>query len=156
MYRRLLVAIDGSPVSQRVLEHAIALAKARRAALRVVHVLDTGLLALGIELGLDVKPLAEAHRSSPRQLLARALETVDAAGIQAEIELLETGAPGRHTAHAIADDAARWEADAVVLGTHGHPDLGRRMLGSVAERVARFASVPIVLIPPAEPNNRGS
>jgi len=149
MYSRILVGIDGSAGSEHALTHAIGLAKLCSAALRVIHVVDTGWLALGPEIAIDVEPLAAARRTAGEQLLARTRDTVRSAGLEADAALLETGTSAQDIAGAIAEDAVRWPVDVVLLGTHGHRGLGRLMLGSVAERVARLSSVPALLVPPA-------
>ena len=47
MYKRILVTVDGSTTAEHALRHAIGLAKGLSAALRVVHVVDMGVLPLG-------------------------------------------------------------------------------------------------------------
>lgn len=53
----------------------------------------------------------------------------------------------KHYTSVIADEAASWPADLIVLGTHGHKGVERLLLGSVAEGVARLSSIPVLLIP---------
>jgi hypothetical protein len=47
---------------------------------------------------------------------------------------------------AIVDEARRWSAELIALGTHGRTGLARLALGSVAERVIHIAPVPILLV----------
>jgi nucleotide-binding universal stress UspA family protein len=61
-----------------------------------------------------------------------------------ETELLET--EGKRVASVIDDDAKRWPADLIVIGTHGRSGISRLLLGSVAEGVVRGASVPVLLV----------
>jgi nucleotide-binding universal stress UspA family protein len=52
----------------------------------------------------------------------------------------------RPVSDVILDDAAKWRADLVVMGTHGRRGFNRLLLGSDAERVLREASVPVLLV----------
>ncbi|RPH55506.1 universal stress protein [bacterium] len=149
MYSRILVAIDENPASERAVEHAAGLAKALSATLRILHVVDMGWLTLGPELAVDVETNAQARRTAGERLLSSARDRARAAGVEAEIKLGETGAPMERIATEITDEAARWPADMVVLGTHGRRGVERLVLGSVAEGVARQSAIPVLLIPQA-------
>jgi hypothetical protein len=49
--------------------------------------------------------------------------------------------------------AAEAKCDVIVLSTHGHSALDRLLLGSVADRVIRMATCPVLLVPPAITSN---
>jgi nucleotide-binding universal stress UspA family protein len=147
MYKRILVAVDGSPTSEHALRHAIGLAKGLSAALRVVHVVEMGVLPLAPELGIDIDTITQARRAAGEQVLKKAREACQAGGVPAETRLLETGAPTQRIAGAIADEADAWPADLVVAGTHGRTGVQRLLLGSVAEGIARVSPAPVLLIP---------
>ena len=76
--------------------------------------------------------------------LAQAGEKVRLAGMTPDTALHE--AKGERIAKVIEDEAKRWEADLIVIGTHGRSGLSRLLLGSVAEGVARSAAVPVLLV----------
>lgn len=147
MYKRILAAVDGSATSGHALRHAIGLAKGLSAALRVVHVVDMGVLPLGPELAIDIGAVTKARRTAGEQVLEKARATCQAGGIETETRLLETGTPTQRIAAAIADEATAWPADLVVAGTHGRTGVQRLLLGSVAEGIARVSPVPVLLIP---------
>ena len=147
MYKRILIAVDGSPTSAHALRHAIGLAKGLSAALRVVHVVDMGVLPLGPELAIDISAVTQARRAAGERVIKQAQETCQADGIEAETRLLETGTPAERIASAIADEASAWPADLVVVGTHGRTGVQRLLLGSVAEGIARVSPAPVLLIP---------
>jgi nucleotide-binding universal stress UspA family protein len=46
----------------------------------------------------------------------------------------------------IVDEAARWPADLIVVGSHGCSGVGRLVLGSVAEGVIRKSAVPVLTV----------
>ncbi|NWG87178.1 MAG: universal stress protein [Hydrogenophilaceae bacterium] len=147
MYTRILVAIDGSPHSERALAHAIGLAKGLSAAMRIVHVIDTAWIGVGMELAIDFVQLSQVHHEAGEKLLAGARASAQAAGLEAETRLVETALPTDHIAAVIAKETSNWPADLVVLGTHGRRGVERMLLGSVAEGVARLSTVPVLLIP---------
>jgi nucleotide-binding universal stress UspA family protein len=147
MYSRILVAVDGSATSEHALQHALGLAGALTAALRIVHVVDEGVLSLGPEISIDVGAILKARRAAGEKLLQAARETARAAGIEADTRLLETGTPAQRIASAIAEEARAWPADVVIAGTHGRTGMARALLGSVAEGIARVSPAPVLLVP---------
>ncbi|MCZ7566541.1 MAG: universal stress protein [Burkholderiales bacterium] len=146
-YTRILAAVDGSAQGEHALRHAAGLARAFGAALRIVHVVDMGVLPLAPELALDVEWLAKARRAEGEKLLAAARERARADGVTAEARLVETATPTQRPAGVLLEEAAAWPADVVVLGTRGRGSLERLLLGSVADGMARRSPVPVVLVP---------
>jgi nucleotide-binding universal stress UspA family protein len=146
-YSRILVAVDGSAGADLALDHAARLARSLSATLRILHVIDLGWLPLEAELDLPVLAIGEAWHAAGEKLLARARDRAQAAGVEAEVCLREIGPAQRLTA-AIDAAAADWQADVVVLGTHGRHGIERVVLGSVAEGVARRSKIPVLLVPP--------
>jgi len=147
MYARIVAGVDGSTHAEHALRHAVELAKACGATLRIVHVADMGWLPVGPELGIDIDRLAEARRADGRKLLDDAVELARKAGFVAEACLVETATPAQPAAAALVEEAASWPADVVVLGTRGRSGLERLLLGSVADGVARRSRIPVVLVP---------
>ncbi len=147
MYSRILVAVDGSPHSENALRHATTLAQRLAAALRIVHAVDMGWLPVGPELAIDIEPFVRARRAAGEQTLAAARDMARGAGVEAEVNLIETVRPTQRTAEAIAEEALAWHADVVIVGTHGRSGMERLLLGSVAEGVARLSPAPVLLVP---------
>lgn len=146
MYKRILIGMDGSAHAEHALEHAIALARALGAALRIVHVVDMGWLPAAPELGVDFARIMAAKRSEAENLLAAAVVAARAAGVAAQTRLSETAAPGQQPAAALIEEASAWGADLVVLGARGRRGVERLLLGSVADGVARRSSIPVLLV----------
>ncbi|MDH4233913.1 MAG: universal stress protein [Gallionella sp.] len=144
MYQRILVPIDGSPTSGRAVEEAIQLADGK-AKLRLVYVLEE-IYPLDTEgyAHIDYTILQEAVRNTGERALAQAAGKARQSGAAAETALLE--AHGERVASVIEKEAQQWQADLIVIGTHGRSGLSRLLLGSVAEGVARGASVPVLLV----------
>jgi len=146
MYARILAGVDGSAQAAHALRHAASLAKALGAELRIVHVVDMGVLPLAPELALDVERIVKARRAEGEKLLAEAVEQARTAGVTALARLVETGMPAQPVAAALVAEAAAWPADLMVLGARGRGGLERLLLGSVADGVARRSSVPVLLV----------
>ncbi|HET7833608.1 MAG TPA: universal stress protein [Gallionella sp.] len=144
MYQRILVPIDGSATAERALQEAIKLA-AGKAKLRLIYVIEETypLDAEGYAF-IDYAALQEAVRHTGRRALTQAAEKARQSGATSETDLLEAG--GKRVATVIDDDARQWSADLIVIGTHGRSGISRLLLGSVAEGVAREASVPVLLV----------
>ena len=140
-YRRILVPVDGSRTSNKALVAALEMARERGGSVRLVHVLDELGLAVGLEYSGNVMRVA---REEGQKALDAALAIVKSAGIEGDTHLLE--APGKRLGEAVADEAAAWRADIVVVGTHGRSGFSRVLLGSGAESVIRLANVPVLVI----------
>jgi nucleotide-binding universal stress UspA family protein len=144
MYQRILIPIDGSSTSERALQEAVALAGAQTQ-LRLVYVLEEVYMldAEGLSY-IDYGALQEAVKRTGERALAQAAEKARRSGASVETALLE--ANGGQVASVIDDDARRWPADLIVLGTHGRSGLSRLLMGSIAEGVVRAAPVPVLLV----------
>ena len=143
-YKRILVPVDGSATSNKGLDEAVKLARAGRSRIRVLHVVDDT-LALSSPDGAGVNYALDALRQAGRQALAVAEGRLRRAKVGAESGLVDNFA-GR-VAEAIVEQAKRWRADLIVMGTHGRRGFDRLLMGSNAELVARYSSVPVLLVP---------
>jgi len=147
MYKRILVAIDGSKTSERALQEGIALAKEPRARLRLVHVVDE--FTVQGETPSTPADFWKAVRKAGARLLESARARAAKDGIDAETRLAEMrtfGSLVRRVSNLIVEDARRWKADLIVIGTHGRRGLSKLLLGSVADGVVRTAGVSVLLI----------
>ena len=143
MYTNILVPIDGSDTASRGLEEAIPLAKALGSRIRLVHVVNE-LIFAGGDSGIYASDLMVSLRDGGKSLLAQAAARVRRAGVVADTVMIESiGAPA---ADFIVEQARRWPADLIVMGTHGRRGLLRVAMGSDAENVVRIASVPVLLV----------
>ncbi|HUL68109.1 MAG TPA: universal stress protein, partial [Burkholderiaceae bacterium] len=94
----------------------------------------------------DLAKISASEREDGQRLLADAKARVEAAGVETEFALLEGKEPADKTARLLVQDATKWDADLIVIGTHGRTGLARFVLGSVAESVIRTAQRPVLLI----------
>lgn len=143
MYQKILVPVDGSMTSERALKEAIKLAQQHHAQLELVHVFEDILYWVD-DSYINYAELQETIRSSSEKILTQAQVLVGQAGLTAETRLLE--AKNERTANIIVAEAERWQAELIVIGTHGRTGFSRLVLGSVAEGVVRAAPMPVLLI----------
>jgi nucleotide-binding universal stress UspA family protein len=149
MYKRILVAVDGSETAALALRQAIELARASGARLRLVHVVDE--MAVGVAAGRTPDDFWRAARAAGERILRDARALAAKAGVEPETKLAEIrtlGALVRRVSAVIAAESDRWRADLVVLGTHGRPGVSKLVLGSVADGVVRTCGCPVLLVRP--------
>lgn len=144
MYQRILVPVDNSATSQNALEEAMRFAKSEKAKLRLIHVIDLAQFAWSANEFLDVPQLQAALKEGGKKVVDESLASVNSKGLVAEGALLETW--GGMLAKTIVEDAANWQADLIVMGTHGYSGLSHLLMGSVAEGVMRHTHVPVLLV----------
>ena len=151
MYKRILVAIDGSDTSDLALREAIGLAKDQNAMLRLVHVVDvTPPAYMAAEVTVAVHfPLAEyqkALKKSGEKLLKIRATTAREAGVNVDTKLITVGMVGQRIYEAIEEQSKQWPANLIVVGTEGRRGFQRLMIGSVAEGLVRISTKPVLLI----------
>ena len=148
MFKRILVALDGSATSNRGLTIALGLAKEQLSELIALHVVDaTGAVRnVGVEYGLPTyyDAMLDDVRKGGRKILSKA-EAIAAKGDQSlKPVLVETQTES--VAHTILAQARKLGADLIVMGTHGRRGFSRLLMGSDAEGVLREARVPVLLV----------
>ena len=145
MFKRILVAVDGSDTADQALQEAIKLAMEMRAKLRIVHAVDTVNINLDTEFPNPTE-MSDAAIELGHKILRNAEAVAKKSGIATETHLIEIHTLGHRIAEVIASDAENWSADLIVICTHGRKGLSRLLLGSVAEAVVRIATKPVLLI----------
>lgn len=145
MYQRILVAMDGSPTATRGLEEALALASLTGGRLRVLHVVDEIKHVTGYEsFAAYTHDVLPRLRAGGERVLKEACERASRAGVEADGRLFMASAD--RVCDVVAAEAKSWEADLIVIGTHGRRGLDRVLLGSDAEQILRTAPAPVLLV----------
>jgi nucleotide-binding universal stress UspA family protein len=142
-FRRILHPSDFSPASRPAFTRALALAKASRAELLVVHVLPVLPMIPDVYIASRTyDELQRGQRASGHKQLDRLVRRAKTAGVRASGILLDVGVP----AERITRLARSWHADMIVMGTHGRTGLTRALVGSVAARVVATAHCPVLTV----------
>lgn len=150
---KIVCPVDFSDNSRRALEHAALLARWYEAELNVLHVMPL----MPTVFGIATPMVTDAVEPATTEAIVRELAGfVSEAG--ARVPETQTVLRSGPAAAGILRYAADTEADLLVLGTHGRTGFERFMLGSVAEKVLRKASCPVLTVPRASegPANRPS
>lgn len=142
--QRILVPVDFSDSSARALQHAAKLAAESGGTLVIVHVVpaDYGWLGVGRDESRDL------DRSLQRQAAGRLRAFADehvGHNMAADLEV-RIGQP----AEEIVAAARESKCNSIVLSTRGLSGLDRYLIGSVADRVARLAPCPVILLRPGK------
>jgi nucleotide-binding universal stress UspA family protein len=151
MYQRILVAIDESATSELALKEATLFAKEQDATLRLAHVIDDTLAYTAVLMPHELSPTQLVERQAAlrrfgEDVLSRGAAKARALGAKAETTLLTIAESGDRVYDSIEQEAARWPADLVVIGTHGRRGFRRLVLGSVAEGLIRVTTKPVLLV----------
>ncbi|RDJ99829.1 universal stress protein [Paraburkholderia lacunae] len=145
MYKRILVAIDGSQAAKLALEEALKIAEAAQAMVTAVFVAEHVAQMVDIGTGLideQTRDTAAAEAAMATLEDARALfEQRNVRGLTRTID-----AYGEDVVTVLCRVAQECEADLVAMGTHGRHGIGRLLLGSVAEAFLRRAEMPVLLV----------
>ena len=153
MYKRIMVAVDESFMTSQVMEAAIELAKATGAQVAICHAIDETILAqreVAMMLPNSVGKTEARMRLGAEGFLDRLLQTVRSAGVEAEIKLVES--EQKHVSDMLIDAAGEWQADLLIVGTHGRRGIERFFVGSVAERLVRKGQTSLLLVRGEEPD----
>lgn len=137
MHERILVPTDGSTGMAHVALQAIDLAEQYDATLYVVNVVDTDFFSALSDI---TETRSELHTAG-KEAVRRIEKMAHVHGLTVETTVRE-GAPATE----ILDYAADVDADVIVTGTHGRSGVKRRFVGSVAERLVRHATCPVMTV----------
>ncbi|MFM0056077.1 universal stress protein [Paraburkholderia phytofirmans] len=147
MYTRILVAVDGSNTSRRAFEAALALAKSSGAVLQPLYVVENTPLYFEAP-GYDPSVLRNRLVEEGKELGAEFAKAMAEQGVKGDLVVSEASTID-DVSVVVLKAAADFNADLLVMGTHGRRGFQRLILGSVAERCVRQASLPVLLIPSA-------
>jgi nucleotide-binding universal stress UspA family protein len=142
MYKRILVALDGSPSAQRALAEAVKLAKLSGGVIEALCVVDRGKWP-DAEGRSEPEP-ADLSQEAASVAMAEAEKLFSEAHVRGKVRAIDAYAESIPAVLARAADEC--EADLIVMGTHGRRGVKRFLLGSVAETLVRTAERPVLVV----------
>jgi nucleotide-binding universal stress UspA family protein len=138
MYTKILVALDESSIAEQVLPYARFLAKSLKLPVELITAIDVTAAATSYEIR-DFHAFVRDIRGASEAYLERIAKTFSGTSITASVQI---GKP----AEVIIKKATRDKRTLIAMATHGRSGISRWLLGSVAEKVLRATSNPLLLV----------
>ena len=152
--RRILLPTDFSGCASYAMPYAAAIARATKAKIICVHVVEPIVPTVGytgLAEPLPIADVSEQLEDSAERELPKLAESEEYAGLEIE-EVIVHGDPAAEIVR-VADER---KVDLIVISSHGRTGLGRIIFGSTAEAVVRHAGCPVLVVkpPPQEESKR--
>jgi nucleotide-binding universal stress UspA family protein len=149
MYKRILTALDGSELAERVFPYVEALAEKFGSQIVLLRattppgalMAETATMSPAEDVLIDPTPIIEEEKEDASAYLRRLCERLQSRGFEVLVEMPESS-----PADAILEYARRDGADLIAMTTHGRTGLGRLVFGSVAEEVLHHATCPVLMV----------
>ncbi|MEX0842335.1 MAG: universal stress protein [Xanthobacteraceae bacterium] len=147
MYKRILIASEGSAMGERAVEHGLKLAKAVNAPVTLVTVTERwSALDLALEARKrnpnPIQQFEEMAAAIAKKTLDGAAQKAKAAGVTYDTVHVSDKEP----AEGIIATAQKKGCDLIVMGSHGRRGIGRLLLGSQAYEVLAHSKVPALIV----------
>jgi len=148
MFRHILVPLDGSSRAEQALPVAAQVARATGGTVTLLQVVTAvyKIPFYGLDASYIPPDIIESNLARARDYLDGLRQHGDLAGVT-----IQTQAVLGDPASVITDDAAKQPTDLIILSSHGYTGVKRWILGSIAEKVARHSSVPVLILRVGEP-----
>ncbi len=144
LYKVIMVPLDGSPLAEKALPHAVEIARKFGARLTLFAVIESyqvytqpGVVGPIVSVPME----SEEETNAMRRYLRGIADKLAQDGLDVVTEVRQ-GDPAAE----ICDYARNIGADLIVMSTHGRSGIRRWVYGSVADRVLRSANIPILLV----------
>jgi nucleotide-binding universal stress UspA family protein len=142
--QNILVAVDFSDYSEAALQYATFLAETFGATLTLVHSVEPYVYPEDLSAGFTIEQIDARWIQKQKEKLEALRQTIKK-GIPATV-VVTMGTPWNR----IVGAAKSWNADLIVIGTHGRTGLKHALMGSTAERVVRHATCPVLVVHSAD------
>jgi nucleotide-binding universal stress UspA family protein len=156
MFKKILVALDNSSQRETVFAQALAIAQQSQGDLMLVHVLsayDEGSPGIPIRSYHAYYPVLDDTTWKVYQQRWESFEANGLAQLNREVELAQVGGVTAEFSQTAGDPsqticnlAKSWQADLIVVGSHGRKGLGELLLGSVSNYVMHHAPCSVLVV----------
>ncbi len=142
-YKKILIAVDNSTCSEKAAKAGYGLASKFNAQVALVNIIEPRPTTVNAEFSIAPVFMEMYENSNENShLLLKQIEAMFSNGVPTTyLSVLDTAT------HGIITQAEEWEADLIVIGTHGRTGLHHFLMGSVAEHVARKSACPVMIVP---------
>lgn len=141
LFRKVLIATDGSEYTKKAVDYGIELANNTGAKLHTIYVIDTRAYG-SIPLSSTMEYAYSLLRQEGDMAIKYVADKAEAAGLEVEGIIAEG-----HPADEIIKYAEKNSIDIIVMGTLGKSGLERFLLGSVADKLIRNSRIPVIAVP---------
>jgi nucleotide-binding universal stress UspA family protein len=142
MYKRILIATDGSDKSRMAAMDGIGLAKALGAQVIALNVVNEVVIASVVrQLGSDRKEVEAKLKVGGQKAVDEIKKMGEEAGVKVDT-ILRIGVP----ANDVVDVAGAEKADLIVMGSHGESGATKLLIGSVVQKVLYWATIPVLVV----------
>jgi len=141
----ILVALDGSPLSESIIPVVEGMAQQLGASILLVRAVTPSTLLFLSEFIPSSPPALDEIEAKAKRYLEGIAKKIRQSGIK-----VKTDVATDYAAEAIIDVATRKSVDLIAIGTHARSVAGRLVMGSTADNVARHSPKPCLLIRPVE------
>ena len=145
MYKRILVPVDGSEGARHALDEALRLAQLSNAQLQAVYVLEHPTQVVDVAAGFaEPVQVRDPSSGTATTVLAEARERIAPFGVQGTVRAID--AYGENLAAVLTRAIDEYDADLVVMYSHGRSGIRRLFAGSLAESLLHDTTVPLLLL----------
>ena len=146
MYQRIMLATDGSHLSQKAVDTAIEMAvlfKAELLAVNVIpHYIQTYFEGSFAVSDLDSKKIEEQWALTAQKVLDKVEMQCKAKGVVSATKVVKSD----DIAHGLIDQASHYKADLIVMASHGRKGIKRLLLGSETLAVLTHVKIPVLVL----------
>lgn len=139
-FQKILIAIDDDPIANQAADAGLELARSLHAEVALIHVVDPSLGLGATDAGIVGEDIIRHDRDEGARVMANFCARLDPETRVSQF--IPEGPPHSE----IVKAASRWQADLIVIGSHGRRGIRRALIGSVAEAVVRQAPCPVLVI----------
>ena len=144
VFKKMLIAVDGSPCSENAAKQGLELATTLQIPVALFSVIDRSQEIIPTDL--EIKPIQTGTflEAQARKNIRHIMEKFVPRTMEGQVqEILTEGLPREEILRKLKD----WQAEILVVGTHGRKGLAHLLLGSTAEYLVRHAKIPVLVIP---------
>lgn len=145
-FKKILIAVDNSIYAEKAAKTGYEIATKFEAKVALVNIIEPVPITATPEMTMApaFMEIYDNNKESSSVLL-QAMQKKYSKGIETKlITLIDTAS------HGIIEEAEKWKADLIVIGTHGRTGFSHFLMGSVAEHVARKSACPVLIVPNKE------
>ena len=142
MFTKILVAIDGSKMSEKAVQTAVEEARVLNARVHVLYVIETGLFS-SLPMDNTWEVMYSMLEKEGNAALDRMKKLASDRGVEAEVHIRQG-----HAGTEILRAADEIGADLIVVGSHGKSNIDRLLLGSVSSFVVSNSKISVTVVRP--------